>query len=120
MWQGMNRRKFPRADFPCNITIYKKGQKEKISARTENIGVGGISVVLKNALDKLSMVDLVLYLENGQAAVECEGRVVWVVKSKEEFDIGIEFLNLKDNDRERIERIVQECLKKEQTSSQGQ
>jgi len=112
MWQGMDHRKFPRADFPCNIIIYKKGQKEKISGRTENIGVGGICVILKDALDKLAVVDVVLYLEDGQPPVECEARVMWVVKSKEVFDIGIEFISISKPDAARIERIVQACLKK--------
>jgi len=114
MWQGMNKRKFPRAGFLCKITVYKKGQKEKIPGRTENIGPGGICANLKKALDKFAVVDLVLFLDDGESPIECEARVVWVVKSKDEFDTGIEFLRIEEKDSLRIERIVQECQKKEQ------
>jgi len=114
MWQGLGRRRFPRADLPCRIIIFKKGEKNKFSTHTENIGAGGVCVVLNNNLDRFSLVDLVLYPGKNQIPIECEGRVVWVVKSKERFDTGIEFVNIKKQDAARIERIVQECLKKEQ------
>jgi c-di-GMP-binding flagellar brake protein YcgR len=117
MWQGMDHRRFPRVAFPCKITIFKKGAKEKISANTENLGIGGVCVELEEALDRFSFVDLAIFLENGNPAVQCEARVVWVVKSKEHFDTGIEFVNISKQDVARLERIVQECLKKEQTSS---
>jgi len=117
MWQGMDNRRFPRANFPCKITIFKKGQKEKISAQTENIGAGGICVLLDTGLDRFSLVDLVLYLENGLQPISCEGRVVWSVRRKDKFDTGIEFITISAIDGGRIERIVKECLKKEQASS---
>jgi len=117
MWQGIDHRRFPRADFPCKITIFKKGEQEKFSTHTENIGQGGVCVALKEGLDRFSMVDVVLYLENGQPPIKCEGRIVWSVKRKDIFDTGIEFMNIRKQDSERIERIVKECLAKEQTSS---
>lgn len=112
MWQGVDRRRFPRAKYRCKITIFKKGKKEELDTYTENIGLGGICTVTKKALDKFSMVGLVLYLENGYSPIECDGRVIWAIKRKEEFDTGIEFIGLKKQDLLRIERIVQECLKK--------
>ena len=118
MWEGLNRRKFPRADFPCKIVIFKKGERKKLSGHTENIGAGGVCVILKKGLDKFSLVDLSLYLKKDESPIECEGRAMWVVKRESEFDTGIEFINLKNPDRIKIERIVEECLKKEQTSSQ--
>jgi hypothetical protein len=75
---------------------------------------------MKKELDKFVTVELVLYLEDGRPPIECDARVVWVVKRKNEFDTGIEFLNLKQKDAERIERIIQECLKNQETSSQEQ
>jgi len=119
MWQGMDKRKFPRADFPCKIIIFKKGGQDKFTTRTENIGAGGICALLKDSLDRFSLVDLVLYLEEGLPPVKCEGRVVWVVNREKAFDTGIEFLNITKQDASRIERIVKECLEKEETSSQG-
>lgn len=111
MWQGVDRREFPRADYPCKIEVFQKGQKSSFSTHTENIGVGGVCVVLEKELEKFSPVGLSLYLEDGQEAVECDARVVWVVRRENLFDVGIEFLDIKTKDVLRIERIVQECLK---------
>ena len=86
------------------------------STHTENIGQGGICAVLKKSLSKFVPVELALYLENGELPICCDARVVWVVKSKSNYDTGIEFINLKAKDAKRIERIVEECLKKQESS----
>jgi hypothetical protein len=120
MWQGMELRKFPRADYRCKVAVLKKGKKEELGARTQNIGIGGVCVILKKELDKFSDVKLILYLENSHAPLECEGRIMWVVRSQDEFDTGIEFTNIKEDDLARIEKVVVECLKAQgnsQTSS---
>ena len=104
MWQGVDRRRFPRVDYPCKVVVFEKGRREKLDTHTENIGQGGVCVKLQKGLSRFTMVELAIYFENGLPAVECDGRVVWVVKSKEEFDTGIEFVNLKDKDALRIER----------------
>lgn len=118
MWQGVDSRRFPRADYPCKITVIKKGISEQFSTRTENIGKGGVCVVLGKELEKFSPVALTIYLEDSYPPLECDGRVVWVVRRKEVFDIGIEFLRIHAKDLERIERIVRECLKSRGNSLQ--
>jgi hypothetical protein len=42
---------------------------------------------------------------------------VWVVKSKEQFDTGIEFINIKERDVARIQEVIEECLKANPSSS---
>jgi c-di-GMP-binding flagellar brake protein YcgR len=120
MWQGVDKRRFPRICYPCKIIVFQKGQVEKFSTHTENIGQGGICTVLKKGLDRFCPVEVILYLENGHAPVECDGRVVWMVRRLDEFDTGIEFLNLKEKDALRIERLVQECLKTQEDSANNQ
>ncbi len=110
MWQGIDSRRFPRAQYPCKVVIFKHGQKDSLDANTENIGAGGICAVLKKSLDKFSPVGVVLYLKDNQPAIECDGRVVWAVKRKDIFDTGIEFIDIRDKDILRIERVVEECL----------
>ena len=47
MWNGMNRRKFPRADYKCIITIKSKEEIPKVIAtHTENIGMGGMPITM--------------------------------------------------------------------------
>jgi c-di-GMP-binding flagellar brake protein YcgR len=122
MWDGINRRRFPRADYPCLIRVRKKRGKETLGAKTENIGVGGIYVILEKDLGLFSMVELELDLQDGMPAIKVEGTVVWVVRRHEikkdrtgYFDTGVEFKNLAPANIARIEAIVDKCLEREQT-----
>jgi len=113
MWEGMNKRKFPRVRYPCKIVVFKKGGRDRFNTRTENIGLGGVCVSLDRELNKFSLVELALYLEDSQVPIECDARIVWVVKNEHKFDTGIEFLNIKEKDLIRVGRIVEECLKEQ-------
>jgi len=114
MWDGINRRRFPRANYKCKIVIRNKGDASKVFAtHTENIGVGGISVLIKEGIDLFRNVELELLLEDTGPTVKCDGSIVWVVKKSDPankgdmtFDTGVEFSNLKQADRERIGKIV--------------
>ena len=85
------------------------------STVTENIGIGGVSIIIKEGLKMFQDVDLTLYLENGDKPIRCRGSVVWVVKridsrKKKSFDIGIEFENINEHDRARIVKIVEDKI----------
>ena len=112
MWEGINRREFPRVNYPCKVIIMGSGPKEVISTHTENIGTGGICVVLSKELPKFSPVRVILYLKDSQGPLECNGRIVWSFKTAVDFDTGIEFMEVNSVGQNRIEKIVQECLEK--------
>ena len=123
MWNGINRRKFPRANYKCLITIKQKSGSKSISTNTENIGAGGICVIIEENLGLFQGVNLDLSLENGDTPIKCAGTVVWVVKKRPDtkkepycYDTGIEFVNIDDNQRERIVKIVDSILKKQTPS----
>lgn len=117
MWGGMNQRVFPRADYPCRVRVATKLFPQKIDTRTENIGLGGICVVLDKELQKFSKVDLELFLDNGKGVIQCSGKVVWVVKHTQpknrltKFDTGIEFIEIADEQKNRIGTIVEKLGK---------
>ena len=120
MWNGIDRRKFPRAVYKCLITIKRRLTSKTISTQTENIGAGGICVLIKEDLGLFQGVDLEVYLEDGNASVRCGGTVVWVVKKASPrskggllFDTGIEFIDIRPGDQDRISMIVESLLKKE-------
>jgi hypothetical protein len=122
MWNGLNRRKFPRAEYPCKITVKRKDQLDSISAKTENIGIGGICVILPRDLGIFAPVEIQLDLLDTQPAIECNGAIMWIVKKEQDkpttFDTGIEFTNLKRADEDRIDSTVEKILKdKEQSES---
>ena len=112
MWGGFESRKFPRVKADCRIYIEQFQNAETLTSTTENIGIGGICVVLKKPLPKFSRLRIQLDLADGEKTISCDGRVVWMVESRNlvteqaTHDAGIEFLNLAEDARLRIEKII--------------
>ncbi|MDP8299528.1 MAG: PilZ domain-containing protein [Candidatus Tantalella remota] len=117
-WEGINQRKFPRVNYKCLIKVSNDGREELIEALTDNIGAGGICVLLEKGFELFDVVSLEVFLEEGQAPLYCTGTVVWVVKRhpvRESegvfYDTGIEFRDMPDGDRQRITKLVDEILR---------
>ncbi len=109
-WAGLDQRVFPRFSTRCDITI--SGGGETIKTKTQNIGIGGVCVILGQALEKLSQVKLRLVLDESLPPIEYNAKVVWMIPGKElssakmHYDTGFEFLNLDPKDRQRIQAFV--------------
>lgn len=119
-WEGINQRKFPRVSYKCLIRVAKAGHEEVIETFTENIGSGGICVVLEKNFGLFETVAMEIFLDEAISSIKCHGTIVWVVKrhpvSKSElerYDTGIEFRDISDVDRESITRLVQDILESE-------
>ena len=119
-WDGLNRRKFPRVNYPCLVVIRKGTSEDKdvFLTHTENIGVGGVCVILKQDLKMFSPVDLELDLMDLGNHIKCRGKVVWNVQRSMNqtkkplfYDIGIEFEDLDDEERARLQEVVQRLVK---------
>ena len=112
MWNGINWRKFPRIQSKIEIDMLFNGQVEHMTKQTENIGCGGVCVILDKAVNKFEKVGLKLDLDDNQPPITCDGRVIWAVKKSEPrgeeltYDVGIDFLNCTTADRERIEQFI--------------
>ena len=114
MWSGIDKRCFPRANFECHVVVRRKDHPESFSTRTENIGVGGICVILDKGLELFTEVIVEVAFPDNQSPLINDGKIVWVVKeavSNKRFDTGIEFINLPEEQQKRIERIVENVLK---------
>ena len=117
-WEGMDRRKFPRANYPCLVIIRRDHvAPEAILTHTENIGVGGVAVIVRRELQLFDTVELELDLLDMQSHIKCVGKIVWSVRRKESseikplfFDVGVEFSGLNDKDRKRVEFIVNRLI----------
>ena len=118
-WDGLNRRKFPRVIYPCLVVVHTNhDQKDSILAHTENIGNGGICVILKKEIKMFAPVEVELDLLDMAEHIRCSGKVVWVIRRKESepakprhYDVGIEFLNLSEKDKQRIEQVISRLSK---------
>ena len=118
-WDGLDRRKFPRVNYPCLVVIRHEGEeKEVLLTHTENVGIGGVCVILKRNIKMFCPVELELDLLDLGNHIKCQGKVVWNVQRKSEeptkpsfYDIGIEFVNITSGEQTRLEDIVSRLIK---------
>ncbi len=114
-WGGLDQRVFPRISARCDITISDK-IGGTIQTKTQNVGVGGVCVLLTRELEKLSTVKLRLILDQ-VSPIECKARICWMIKSKDSsrktnYDTGFEFLDLIPEDRSKIQIFIDHLQKK--------
>lgn len=113
MWDGFDKRKFPRVNLRCEIILRDRPQGQILRTQTQNVGAGGVSLILERSLERFSHVSIRLELDPHLPWIECEGKVVWVVPSrqagseKESFDTGIEFLGLDQGHQDLIRSYVE-------------
>jgi len=120
-WQGVDKRIFPRANYPCTVRLKSKVNSDIFHTKTENIGCGGVCVILPKGIGMFSRVDMEVDIKSKKEhrVIKCEGSVVWVVGKRQmdqdtpsSFDTGIEFIGLREEDKSLVDKIVKECLKK--------
>lgn len=118
-WDGMNRRKFPRVIYPCLVVVRTDhDQQDALLAHTENVGIGGLCVILRRELKLFSPVDIQLDLLDMGEHIKCKGKVVWVIRRKATestkpmfYDVGIEFVDMPDSDHQRIENVLRRLVR---------
>ena len=114
MWDGFNKRKFPRVNLHCEIVILPETEGALLVGRTENLGSGGVCVLLTQALERFSECKVHLELTENLPNIDCKGKVVWIVPTrathqpKPFFDTGIEFMNLDV----KVEDLIRDFIKK--------
>lgn len=112
MWTGLESRKFPRLKTNCQIFLQNDSERKSLISSTENIGVGGLCVIINQPLSKMSQVKIELDLQDGKEPIQCEGRVAWTVRKRSfnlmehGHDTGIEFVNLSAEAARRIQELV--------------
>ena len=121
-WQGLNKRQFPRVTYPCLIVLRNDSndddKNDTVLTHTENVGVGGVCVALKQVVKMFSIVEIELDLLDLGDHICCKGKVVWNVESEKSgitspllFDVGIEFINLNDDDQQRLRTVIDRLVK---------
>ena len=112
MWEGMDQRRFPRVKCQCVVRLKQQGKAPSaISAVTENVGLGGVCVLLEHGLDIFSPVELELSLDDNKPSIRVQGTIVWVVRRRHvkkgtSFDTGVEFADLPAETKARIEAAL--------------
>jgi hypothetical protein len=119
MWDGFDKRQFPRLNLRCEISIKTNpASVSPLKAVTENLGIGGVAVILDQSVERFSQCHVRLELSPELAPIEGTGKVVWTIPTadpntkKKSFDTGIEFVNLPAPDQELIRKFIQEKIRK--------
>jgi len=117
LWEGIDKRKFPRINYRCLIRVSDRGREEVFETFTENVGAGGICVILGKEFDLFKMANLDLYFSEKEGPISCQGTIVWVIrrrplntKDTNEYDVGIEFTDISDKDKVRVASMVSDVL----------
>lgn len=112
------KRKFVRLNTLVDVTYSKKppSATKKISI-SKNISKGGICLVVYEELKESQILDLKIYLPEDKAPVSGVGRVAWVKEfiigdssTGKRFDVGIEFIKMSEEDKNKINKYVFSCL----------
>ena len=120
-WDGSNRRQFPRIMYPClvKLTAGDGAQHDAFLTHTENIGVGGISVIVKKEIPLSASVQVEVDLLDNIEHLSAKGRVIWVVRRRSGetvkplfYDVGIEFEGLSDKDKIRLDTTIVRFIQK--------
>lgn len=114
-WDLINRRRFIRIKFPFTLHLCVP-EKFSISSYAENISEGGICTTIRDKVEASSDVNLEIYTEDRTLA--CVGKVAWIKERMSKYlegevfyDVGIEFRDIKDKDRQIIKDIVDNISK---------
>ncbi len=106
-------RRFVRLNALVDVVYKKLSFLEEELSLTKNISKGGICLIAYEELKESDILDLEIYLPEDKIPINATGRVVWVkefiigspIKGKR-FDAGIEFMEIKEEDLNRIDRYV--------------
>lgn len=123
MWDGFNKRKFPRISLRCELILKDAPRGQVLHTQTQNVGAGGVCVILDLALERFSVLSLRLELDPNLPFIECQGKVMWVIPSREAvtkkncFDTGIEFVDLGLAHQDLIRRYIESRVGTEEKSA---
>ena len=120
MWNGLNRRRFARIMYPCLVRVLSNGpQPDIFLTHTENIGVGGIYIIVKKEIKLFACVDIEIDLMDEVDHILVSGRAVWSVRRKTVeslkpsfYDIGIEFENIDDKYKLKLDTAINKFIRK--------
>ncbi len=82
---------------------------KEIASFTEDVSAGGICILASEEKEKDTLLSLKIYLPDRKDPIEAKGKVVWTrpssflkTKEKKHYDLGIEFVEIDEEDRKSI------------------
>ncbi len=110
-----NRRRFPRAEFPCQITVWPvSNDTQVLMAQTTNIGAGGVCVHINQRLSIGTQVQLRVDFSDTSIPFKCKGTIVRSIeRANNVTELGIEFDGLDEVKQSFLMGKVSELMDKE-------
>jgi len=113
------KRKFPRLRIDTNVeySIVGKESLQNVNS-TKNISAGGICIIVYENIEIAAVLSLKIYLPANNIPIHTKGRVAWKSEfkigsdSKSCYDVGIEFLDINEDDRRKIFQYVFKALQR--------
>ncbi len=107
------RRKFRRLNFICKVTAVFGERVLVFNSHTEDLGEGGVKVVLEEKLHVSTQVEVSLFITGKEGPINCKGEITWVREilpvdvGPRFFHTGIKFLDMAGSDQEIIKRVLE-------------
>lgn len=116
------RRSCPRAKVACRIAMLSGLRIVVYNASIENMGEGGMRVMIEERLPNTAPVTLEIFPVGRHTRIRCLGQVIWVNEFRKDkkspllYDTGIKFTHITATDKEEIKKLVQFFLSKQSPS----
>jgi len=105
-----NQRKFPRANYPCSLTIWQQNGFETILANTVNIGAGSLLVYLNQRLTAGAKVEIKIDFFKG-TPFKCFGSVLCCEENENKlYAVVIIFEGLSETQTVTLQGLVAELI----------
>ena len=102
---GIERRRFPRRKINLEIRIKSKNDDLFDLAVIRDISEGGAFIEIERRLTLGEKIHVAIYLEGGVELLSCRARVVREERGSRS-GIGVEFINLKNEDKKKVRDLV--------------
>jgi hypothetical protein len=113
-----NKRKFPRATYPCSLTLWRGGDFETIMATTSNIGAGGLLIHMDHSFMIGAKVEIKIDFSNEE--FHCNGLVLRCQPNRENVDeqsgmysVAIVFEGLDEQKAAYLRNLVDKLFERE-------
>lgn len=106
------RRKYPRLNVNTEVEYSIVNNPEVEKSFTKNISAGGICLIVYEDILPQTVLELKIYLPNNPQPIKATGKVVWksefiiTTDKRARFDVGIEFLDISDTDRQVVAQHI--------------
>jgi hypothetical protein len=94
--------------------ISSDGKQQQFLTHTENVGLGGLCVTLRNEIKLFTPVEMEIDLLDIGELIKAKGKVVWNVRRKSVekikpmfHDTGIEYTEISKRDQDRLRETLQ-------------